>query len=66
MQFNLKIECDNDAFNPPAPELSRLLDVVSRQLIDGLPAGASVIGSIKDINGNAVGMWSFVDEDAEE
>ena len=58
--FTLSIETDNDAFVPmrkewmgESYEITRILKEVVIQLESG-----KEFGTIKDINGNAVGNWS--------
>jgi hypothetical protein len=57
MKFELKIECDNDAFGDwPGIEVARILrDVANR--VDGDAEGTH--GGVRDANGNTVGEWRF-------
>ena len=56
MEFNLKINVDNDAYRSQA---------VQHQLIDNLYEIIAKLedswdyGTVKDVNGNAVGEWSL-------
>jgi hypothetical protein len=56
MEFNLKINVDNDAYHSQA---------VQYQLIDNLKDIISKLedawdyGTVKDVNGNSVGEWSI-------
>jgi|APIni6443716594_1056825.scaffolds.fasta_scaffold6685844_2 hypothetical protein len=56
MEFNLKINVDNDAYRSQA---------VQHQLIDNLNEIIAKLedswdyGTVKDVNGNAVGEWSL-------
>ena len=56
MEFNLKINVDNDAYRSQA---------VQYQLIDNLNEIIAKLedswdyGTVKDVNGNAVGEWSL-------
>lgn len=56
MEFNLKINVDNDAYHSQA---------VQYQLIDNLKDVIAKLedawdyGTVKDVNGNAVGEWSL-------
>jgi hypothetical protein len=62
--FRLTIDTGNAAFaGDPLPELARLMGVVSAKLADGRHQG-----NLLDINGNAVGQFTFEpdeDEDSE-
>lgn len=53
--FELKIELDNDAFDDPGAELSRILKVVSKN-VENLAES----GNLYDINGNKVGGYEFI------
>lgn len=56
MEFNLKINVDNDAYRSQA---------VQHQLIDNLNEIIAKLedswdyGTVKDVNGNSVGEWSL-------
>jgi hypothetical protein len=56
MEFNLKINVDNDAYRSQA---------VQHQLIDNLNEIIAKLedswdyGTVKDVNGNTVGEWSL-------
>jgi hypothetical protein len=60
MEFNLKINVDNDAYKNQA---------IQYQLIDNLKdiiaklEDACDWGTVKDVNGNTVGEWSLEHED---
>lgn len=56
MEFNVKIKCDNEAFQGGPTEVVRLLrDIANRISADGERAG-----KISDYNGNAVGSFGFL------
>jgi hypothetical protein len=56
--FKVEINTASAAFNSfPEGELIRMLQEVKQDLFDG--NGDSDQGTIKDINGNTVGMWEF-------
>jgi hypothetical protein len=56
MEFTVKINCDNDAFQPLAyHEVSRILRVIS----DRLEASDEIMGSVNDSNGNSVAYFLF-------
>ena len=61
MEFNLKINVDNDAYRSQA---------VQYQLIDNLKDIIAKLeescdwGTVKDVNGNAVGEWTLDYEEA--
>ena len=57
-RFEIDIKTENEAFDPPGPEIARILRDIADQVeankyTDGLP--------IFDINGNPVGAWFCVD-----
>ena len=55
MKFVLKIEADNEAFQPdPRVEVARLL----RRAADKLEQG-DMAGTLRDFNGNTVGEFTF-------
>ena len=56
MEFNVKIKCDNEAFQGGPTEVARLLrDVANRIAVDNERAG-----KISDYNGNSVGSFGFL------
>lgn len=60
MEFNLKINIDNDAYRNQAIQyqlIDNLKDIISK-LED-----ANDWGTVKDVNGNTVGEWSLDHED---
>lgn len=57
-RFEIDLKTTNAAFDPPDPEISRIL----RDIADKLEAGNLNGGTIMDINGNPVGGW-FTDHD---
>lgn len=59
LQFDLQIQCDNAAFEPPTTELARILRNVASQLERGenFEPGYDKIGRpLPDVNGNVVGF----------
>ncbi len=58
--FTIKIDCDNNAFDPdPAPELVRILrQIIQRMETEGAPTHYR---TIFDINGNKVGLYALKD-----
>ena len=60
MEFNLKINVDNDAYKTQAIQyqlIDNLKDVIAK-LEDGCDWGI-----VKDVNGNTVGDWDIETED---
>ena len=65
-RFTIDIQCDNAAFDPPRPELARILrhvvtELEDARLVESGAADAEHGGySLRDINGNRVGAvaWS--------
>ena len=56
-KFTLEIDSSNAAFDPYAvDELKRIL----REVADTIEVGSDG-GNIRDVNGNTVGYWEFVD-----
>lgn len=56
MHFTMSVNMDNAAFDgQPETELTKILAVVIRQLIDG-----KVFAACMDENGNKVGSWEIV------
>jgi len=56
LKFRVEINCDNDAFNSPRPEIVRILKQIEAELEMGI-VGAS---PIRDINGNTCGRWQII------
>jgi len=57
--FTLKINLENDAFDPdPRPELTRLLRQAALR-VEANPSTLEGLGKLMDQNGNTVGEWSF-------
>jgi hypothetical protein len=55
--FMLTITTDNAAFDPPGPEIARILtEVASRIRDEGMSAFQNGILRIRDYNGNRVGF----------
>lgn len=58
MEFTVRFDCDNAAFDPdPGPEIARILRVVAQQVEDGEDASKSL--NTRDINGNVVGTFKL-------
>lgn len=59
MTITITIDCNNAAFDPPEPEIARILKTVCDKLeysighIDGIP--------LMDVNGNRVGRVEITD-----
>lgn len=60
--FRLEIDTENDAFYPWTTEVARLL----RLAAEDIENNGSTDGSFRDVNGNAVGVWSIDPIDAED
>lgn len=58
MEFILKINMDNAAFETPEYEIMQRLNKIHDQVRDGV-----VFGKILDTNGNTCGFWGFVERD---
>jgi hypothetical protein len=61
VSFTLKFDTDNAAFHDPN-EVSRILKEVANNAIIRIsegPGGVTIDGTILDINGNAVGEWTY-------
>ncbi len=58
MEFIIKINMDNAAFETPEYEIMQRLNVIHDKVRDGV-----VFGKIMDTNGNACGFWCFAEED---
>lgn len=52
--FTMKFSTDNAAFDDEAHEVSRILKEVAAQVERG-----SDYGTVRDVNGNTIGEWSF-------
>lgn len=62
MKFRMEIRCGNAAFEPVAgAEIARILRQLARKLDDMEVAEAPLGASLRDVNGNTVGDWSFSD-----
>lgn len=65
MKFILEINCDNAAFegtyqgDGPSVELARILAGIAES--EGRAIRLNDEGKLRDINGNTVGFWKFVD-----
>lgn len=60
-KFRLELTADNAAFNPPTPEIARILGAFARGLKDNpdhLDRRANG-GKFRDANGNTVGSWEW-------
>ena len=55
MRFTLKMDCGNAAFNEPAHEIARLLEVAAAKIREGYTES-----SLRDINGNTVGEFKII------
>ena len=58
MEFIVKINMDNAAFETPEYEVMQRLNMIHDQVRDGV-----VFGKVMDTNGNTCGFWAFVEED---
>lgn len=58
MEFTLKINMDNAAFEDQGIELSRILHKLAKKTEDMIIEEG---GKIMDINGNSVGEWFIVE-----
>ena len=55
MEFNVKIKCDNEAFQGGPDEIVRML----RGIANRISADGELTGSVLDYNGNSVGSFEF-------
>ena len=55
MEFNVKIKCDNEAFQGGPDEIVRML----RGIANRISADGELTGSVLDYNGNSVGAYEF-------
>jgi len=60
MDFSIKINCDNAAFDHKEKEVKRILENIIKQLEDGIDANM-----IQDVNGNNVGDFYFIGGETE-
>jgi len=62
--FRLEIDTDNAAFYPWTTEVARLLRVAAARI----DRSGDTDGSLRDTNGNTVGVWSIdpVDEEVSD
>lgn len=58
MEFIIKINMDNAAFETPEYEITQRLNKIHDQVRDGV-----VFGKVLDTNGNTCGFWAFVERD---
>jgi hypothetical protein len=59
--FRLEFETDNNAFVEGAhDEIARILTAVGADIANG--ASLEYGGTIRDVNGNTVGMWQYTPE----
>lgn len=58
-KFTVEFKCNNAAFDPPEPEIARIL----RKLADKAEQGIIPDCIIMDYNGNAVGSADFYEGD---
>jgi len=58
MEFIVKINMDNAAFETPEYEIMERLNKIHDQVRDGV-----VFGRVMDTNGNTCGYWRFVEKD---
>ncbi len=58
MEFIIKINMDNAAFETPEYEIMQRLNVIHDKVRDGV-----VFGKVMDTNGNACGFWCFAEQD---
>lgn len=62
-KFTIQITTDNDAFQERflVIELSRILKVISKEIVDGRDFGYHQ--NARDINGNVVGTYALKEDD---
>ncbi len=53
--FELSFDCDNAAFDDTDVEVARILTEVAKEVLEGRGWDGPV--SIRDTNGNKVGVW---------
>ena len=58
MKFILRLNLDNDAFQEPELEISRIVNKVSEKVLFG-----SYKGKCFDLNGNTVGEYAVLNDD---
>lgn len=58
MEFIIKINMDNAAFETPEYEITQRLNKIHDEVRDGV-----VFGKVLDTNGNTCGFWGFVEKD---
>jgi hypothetical protein len=58
MEFIVKINMDDAAFETPEYEIMQRLNKIHDQVRDGV-----VYGKVIDTNGNTCGFWGFVEQD---
>lgn len=56
MKLTITINLDNAAFDPPAPEVARILEHASEQMQD-MTFQEGEYKRVYDFNGNKVGEW---------
>jgi hypothetical protein len=63
MQFTVTIDCDNAAFEDAGPEfeVARILEKLASNLTEYGPIHAGILA---DANGNEVGSFAFLGEEA--
>jgi hypothetical protein len=59
MKFTLTIDMDNAAFDTPVAEVARILRDLAKRLDNG-ETETLTDATLRDINGNAVGVAQFV------
>ena len=58
MKLKIEFDTDNDAFFEASYiEIKRILSTIGSQVEQGPPANNG--GTIRDINGNTIGAWSW-------
>lgn len=55
MKFEVKMDCDNEAFQGGSEEVVRLL----REIANRISADGAAEGGLRDYNGNSVGSYGF-------
>lgn len=62
MEFKMRIDCDNAAFEDYPDELSRILEQTAQRIRDGI---TDKYENVWDINGNIVGTFRLAEQEDE-